>query len=213
MELKTATLPILTLLCVGVLSACSSDSSSDPLHDPANLPPIGNEGEPIGVFNPDATTDVFACESRYYTELRGSYVGEVSQTLPSNPENSCTWSATLQVRGANSSQGDTSTCTVSATYSYTLTDGGASCVDGSLEANLIDPFASSSSRLDWENPVWPIDLPMMLEPSVADDAIVPAGTIAGDAREVMWRFDGFGEAFLIDNNETDGIAAGTLLKF
>jgi len=47
---------LLTLFAVVSISACSSDSNNDPLNDPADLPPLGAEGEPIGVFNPDATT-------------------------------------------------------------------------------------------------------------------------------------------------------------
>jgi len=165
------------------------------------------------VFNPDATVDVFACESRYYTELRGSYLGELTYTSATDPTDTCTWEASLQVRGADAGQGDTSVCNVSATYSYTLLDGGDTCVDGSLDADLDDPLAASTNRLIWDNPDWPYDLAMILEPSVADGAVIPAGTIAADSRDVTWTFDGFNQAFILDNNEADGTVSGSLLKF
>ena len=204
---------LLTLLSVVSITACSSDSNNDPLNDPADLPPLGEEGEPIGVFNPDATTDVFACEARYYTDLRGSYVGEVTYTSPTDSSDTCTWDATLQVRGADAGEGNTNSCSVSATYSYTLTEGSELSADGSLTGNLEDPLNDISNQALWESPEWPYVLPMELEPGIADDTIIPTGTIAADTRELGFTFDGFDAAFLNDNNDTDGTVSGTLLKF
>ncbi len=212
MKTRTTVLPYLTLFAAISLTACSSDSNNDPLNDPADLPPVNTEGQPIGVFNPDAATDVFACEARYYTELRGLYLGELTYTSPTDSADTCVWDASLQVRGADAGEGSTSVCNITATYSYTLLSGSDACVDGSLDSALDDPLAASTNRLDWENPSWPYDLPMLLEAGLADNAIIPAGTIAADAREVLWTFDGFDAVFLIDNNDADGTVTGTLVK-
>jgi len=213
MKVRTTSLSLFVLFAVASLTACSSDSDNEPLNDSAELPPVGEEGEPLGVFNPDATTDIFACEARYYTDLRGSYVGLVTYTSAIDPAETCTWDASLQVRGAPAGEGNTSACIVSATYSYTLTEGDELCADGSLTGDMDDPLADISNQSLWENPEWPYDLSMALENSIADDTIIPIGTIAADARELTFTFDGFDQTFLIDNNDSDGTVEGTFVKF
>ncbi len=199
-------------ICTVALTACSSSSSNNSSSNSAELPPQSGEGGQQGVFNPQASLDVFACEAQYYRELRGSYFGQVSYTAPNDNQATCTWEASLQVRGNYQDPADTRVCEITSIYSYTLTDGGDQCVDGSLTAPMDDPLAASPNRLDWESPEWPEDLPMLINPGIDDNAVIPAGTIAASARRVNWRFDGLDEALLLDDNDADGIVEGTLVK-
>lgn len=199
-------------ICTVALSACSSSDSNNNAIDTVEMPPQSDEGGQQGVFNPQASLDVFACEAQYYRELRGSYYGQVSYTAPNDNEPTCTWDASLQVRGNYDDPSDTRVCEVSSIYSYTLIDGIDQCADGSLTAPMDDPLAASPNRLDWESPEWPEDLPMLINSGIDDNAVIPASTIAASARQVNWRFDGLDEALLLDNNDADGTVTGTLVK-
>jgi len=197
---------------VATLTVFACSSSNNPNNStPTSVAPTSSEGGLAGVFNPNATRDVFACEAPYYLELRGSYVGRVSQTI-ANSSNSCTWEATLQVRGGYADPIDTAQCVMSAGYRYQVVEGPESCNDGAVDAPLIDPLVSTANRTDWENPNWPLDLPMDLVASIADGSVMPFTTADGDARRVLWRFDGRGDAIAVDNESADGVLTGTLVK-
>jgi len=194
------------------ITACSSDSGTAVLDDQPNLPPPSSEGGPVGVYNADAVLDVYACEAPYYLELRGIYQGEVSYIPPAGSAIECVWDASLQVRGGYDDPADTSRCNITASYTYQLTEGAEPCVDGSLEGELSDPLAASANRVDWDQPEWPLDLPMRLEPGMPDNAIIPVGTISADTRELRWRFDGLGDTVIVDGTAADGTVTGTLVK-
>lgn len=221
-----ANVTLVALLTFTATGCSSSDPSPDsgpasasdpvvlPTALPPTLPPTSSEGGQIGVFNPTASLDVFACEAPYYLELRGLYVGTVSFTPSGADAQTCSWDATLQVRGSFEDPANTQVCDIDSTYSYTLTVGDDSCADGSLESPLIDPLADPIDRLIWENPPYPLDLPTQLEPTTltASDTIIPLGTLAVSSPEVVWRFDGLGDVILIDTTNFDGTVSGTLLK-
>jgi len=206
---------LLSFFSIG-LTACSSSNNTDPLNDPANLPPMSSEGGVQGVYNANASLDVFACEAPYYLELRGLYIGDVSY-IPAGAEAvACVWEASLQVRGSYDDPSDTRQCALAATYRYQLKTGESPCVDGSLDAPLSDPLAASPNQVDWEKPEWPVDLPMQIAPDptagTSDESILPAGAIDAANRQVRWRFDGLGDTVIVDGTAGDGIVTGTLVK-
>ena len=210
---------LVSLIFVG---CSSSDTEVLPAGDPIvlpttllpELPPIGSEGGQVGVFNPTATFDVFACEAPYYLELRGLYTGTVSFTPTGVDVETCTWDTTLQVRGSFENPADTQVCDLDMTYTYTLISGDDSCADGSLDSPLIDPLADPIDRAIWENPPYPQDLPTQLStsPLTASDTVIPLSTLAADNSEIVWRFDGLGDVVIIDTTEFDGIVSGALFK-
>lgn len=223
----------LLALVVGVsMSACSSGSDSGPASESpidsntgvdqsantATPPPSSLEGGEIGVFNPNATRDVFACEAPYYIGLRGLYLGTISYTAPNDTVESCTWDTALQVRGSYEDENDTSSCLVTATYTYTLIDGASNCVDGAVDGVMDDPLAASSNRVDWSDPQWPLDLAMRIdiEPAPAsienpNEIIFPVVSQSAIGLETQWSFDGLDETMLTDTDNSDGTVMGTLV--
>ena len=214
---------ILFSLVTFTVIGCSSSGSDDvtdsssavlPTTEPPELPPTSTEGGQVGVFNPSATLDVFACEAPYYIELRGLYTGVVAFTPAGEDAETCTWDASLQVRGSFENPADTSVCDIDSTYSYTLVSGDDACADGSLDSSLIDPLANPIDLTIWENPPYPLDLPTDLPTSTqtASDTIIPLGTLAADSPEVVWRFNGLDVVELVDTTDFDGTVSGFLLK-
>ena len=210
---------LLSLVTLTLVGCGGSGSSGDPTAvvpatEPPELPPPSDEGGQLGVFNPSATLDVFACEAPYYLELRGLYTGTVSFTPAGSEALTCTWDASLQVRGSFEDPADTSVCDIDATYSYTLVSGDSSCADGSLESPLIDPLANPVDRSVWENPPYPVDLPTDLEPitPTLNNPIIPLSNLFAENPEVVWQFNGLDTAVIIDTIEVDGTVDGFLIK-
>jgi len=196
-------------------AACSSDSSPAPTNDDPNINigPMSSEGGQLGVFNPNATRDVFACEAPYYVQLRGTYFGNVTHTDSNNA--TCEWRVNLKVRGGYADVDDpdsTAQCVISANYQYELVSGSTSCVDGNLTAPMLDPLVNPVDLNTWEIPPWPQNVNMQLAPSIDDGTILPLSTIAGDARNMVWQFDGLGDVIAVDDNAVDGTVNGILVK-
>jgi len=208
--------------CGGGSSGSAADAGPFSANDPAalpgtlapELPPVSAEGGQMGVFDPSAEFDVFACEAPYYLELRGLFTGTVTFVPASgNAAETCTWEASLQIRGSFEDFNDTRVCDIDATYEYTLTSGNDSCADGSLDSPLIDPLANPVDRAIWENPPYPIDLPTQLEPNTSlNSSVIPLSNLSADNPEAVWRFDGFGSVNLIDATDSDGTSSGSLFK-
>jgi len=199
------------LLWDHLLIVRSSDSNPDVLNGPnTNIGPTSSEGGPVGVFNPNATRDVYACEAPYYLELRGSYSGAVTYT--GDNDDVCTWEASLQVRGNYESEDNTRECLVTASYGYRLTEGSDICADGMVDGTLQDPLLKTPNLINLEKPEWPFQLPMQLNSSIADGTILPLSTIDGDTRTMVWQFGGIGNTSVVDNDTTDGLVTGSLFK-
>ncbi len=208
--------PCVIALLFCTLSACGSDSSSGDeglIAATTELPPSSTEGGAIGEFNATATRDVYACEAPYYLGVRGHYLGTIGYTAPGDSTETCTWDATLRVRGSYASEDDTSSCLIDATYTYTLISGTSPCADGAVDGSLKDPLAASSNRLEWADPQWPIELTLNASVELSeDDTIFPVSGQSSNSLDVQWRFDGLGEAILIDDDTTNGSLAGILVE-
>lgn len=204
---------ILSLVTIGVVGCGGSDSDSTVL--PAfDLPPPSDEGGQLGVFNPDATFDVFACEAPYYLELRNTFEGTIGFTPSGGTTDTCTWDVELQVRGSFIDPADTSVCTIDSTYEYTLVSGDSQlCTNGSVDSLMIDPLANPVDRDVWVNTPYPIDLPTDIDANtfILDGTIVPFSSLLLANPEVVWQFSGFDTVSIVDTTEADGTVSGTLI--
>jgi len=203
--------PLVVIISVSA-TACSSGSNADIVDENpnVNIGPTSSEGGQIGVFNPNATRDVFACEASYYLELRGNYLGKVTHVSTNN--SICEWEVNLQIRGEYDDPTNTAECLISASYKYELSSGNVNCADGSLSAPLLDPLSNPISFSVWDMPEWPQNVSMQLAPSTDDGTIIPLTTLAGDARTLIWHFDGEGDVLPLDTNTADGELSGMLVK-
>ena len=158
-------------------------------------------------FNP-AGPVVNACASVYYTELAGSYDGQIDYT--SNDETlSCTWEVDLQITSEYLRDPFArSVCDLSMNMISTsaLTEG---CRDVGLSGDISEPLEDATNRVVWSSPPWPIEADALLDIGLSDDDIFPIGK-NGDTSFITFRFDGFGNVTYPES--LDGDWSGVLVK-
>lgn len=167
-------------------------------------------------FDPDGVV-INACSAPYYSELAGTYDGQISYQTA---DNACRWEVLLVVTPTYDLPDDEfrQFCVVTGNYrsvQLPVSAGDASnCEDISIAEKLLEPYAIPVNNHVWLEPSWPVATEMPLTDSLPAGQVYPVGNFSADSDQVSvgFQFDGVGNVTVNSLSGDAGDWDGVLVK-